>query len=94
MSPSPQDVEAIKRPVDRSELYVGDEMFFTGTIVEVAPMIRVDHRPVGTGEIGPVTAELRHLYSQAGHGRLEAWRKWLVPVYERIGGQVDEQALA
>jgi branched-chain amino acid aminotransferase len=75
-------LEVIERPVDRSELYVCDEMFFTGTMVEVAPVIRVDHRPVGSGEIGPVTAELRHRYSQAAHGRLEAYRHWLMPVYE------------
>ena len=75
-------LEVIERPVDRSELYVCDEMFFTGTMVEVAPVIRVDHRPVGSGEIGPVTAELRHLYSQAGCGRLKAYRHWLMPVYE------------
>ena len=78
------DLDVIERPVDRSELYVCDEIFFTGTMVEVAPVIRVDHRPVGTGEIGPVTAKLRHLYSQASHGRLETWRYWLVPVYERV----------
>lgn len=77
-------LEVTERPVDRSELYVCDEMFFTGTMVEVAPVIRVDHRPVGSGEIGPVTAELRQLYSQAGRGRLTAYRHWLMPVYESV----------
>jgi branched-chain amino acid aminotransferase len=77
-------LEVVERPVDRSELYVCDEMFFTGTMVEVAPVVRVDHRPVGSGQIGPVTAELRHLYTQAAHGRLEAWRQWLMPVYEPV----------
>ena len=86
-------VEVIERPVDRSELYVCDELFFTGTMVEVAPVIRVDHRPVGTGEIGPVTAKLRHLYSQAGHGRLEAWRHWLVPVHERVAEELSSDRL-
>jgi branched-chain amino acid aminotransferase len=80
-------LEVIERPVDRTELYICDEMFFTGTMVEVAPVIRVDHRPVGTGEIGPVTAELRHLYSQAAHGRLNAYRDWLMPVYESVPAQ-------
>ena len=80
-------LKVIERPVDRSELYVCDEVFFTGTMVEVAPVIRVDHRPVGTGEIGPLTAKLRHLYAQAAHGRLEAWRHWLMPVYESVPAQ-------
>jgi branched-chain amino acid aminotransferase len=78
-------LEVIERPIDRSELYVCDEIFFTGTMVELAPVIRVDHRPVGAGEIGPLTAQLRHLYTQASHGRLEAWRHWLMPVYEPVG---------
>ena len=77
-------LEVMERPMDRSELYVCDEMFFTGTMVEVAPVIRVDHRPVGSGEIGPVTAELRHLYSQAARGRLKAYRHWLMPLYECV----------
>ena len=46
-------LEVVERPVDRSELYVCDEVFFTGTAVEVAPVVRVDHRPVGTGAPGP-----------------------------------------
>jgi branched-chain amino acid aminotransferase len=83
-----------ERPVDRSELYVCDEIFFTGTMVEVAPVIRVDHRPVGRGEIGPVTTELRHLYTEAAHGRLEPWRQWLMPVYEaaRENVRINEPA--
>ena len=83
--------EVTERPVDRSELYVCDEIFFTGTMVEVAPVIRVDHRPVGSGQIGPVTAELRHLYTHAVRGRLEAYRHWLMPVYEAVAKEVDER---
>jgi branched-chain amino acid aminotransferase len=60
-------------------------------MVEVAPVIRVDHRPVGSGEIGPVTAELRQLYSQAGHGRLQAYRHWLMPVYEPVLKKASER---
>ena len=37
------------RSIDRSELYVGDEMFLCGTGVQICPVIEVDHRPVGTG---------------------------------------------
>ncbi len=74
-------LDVIERPVDRSELYVSEEMFFTGTAVEVAPVVRVDHRPVGSGTIGPLTAALRSLYVEATRGRLPAYRKWLVPVY-------------
>ena len=70
-----------ERRVDRSELYIGDELFFTGTAVEVAPITRVDHRPVGDGQIGPITRALRQLYTDATRGRLEAYRHWVAPVY-------------
>jgi branched-chain amino acid aminotransferase len=71
----------VERRIDRSELYCSDEMFFTGTAVEVGPVIRVDHRPVGNGQIGSITTELRRLYVEATRGRMAAYRKWVVPVY-------------
>jgi len=74
-------LEVVERRVDRSELYVCEEAFFTGTAVEVAPITRVDHRPVGEGRIGPVTAALRKLYNDAMRGRLAAYRQWVLPVY-------------
>ena len=42
------------RSIDRSELYVADEMFLCGTGVQISPVIEVDHRPVGSGEVGPI----------------------------------------
>ncbi|MEE9235535.1 MAG: hypothetical protein V3U28_08875, partial [Candidatus Acidoferrales bacterium] len=60
------------------------EIFFTGTAVELAPVVRVDHRPVGSGEIGPVTAALRKLYLDATQGRLSPYHKWILPVYRRV----------
>ena len=77
-------LEVVERSIGRSELYVSDEMFFTGTAVEVAPIVSVDHRPVGTGEIGPVTEKLRSLYAEATHGRIAAYRRWLWPVYRSV----------
>lgn len=74
-------LDVLERPIDRSELYLCDELFFTGTAVEIAPVVRVDHRPVGAGVIGLVASELRRLYVDATRGRLPAYRKWLVPVY-------------
>lgn len=76
------DVE--ERRVDRSELYVCEEAFFTGTAVELAPIVRVDHRPVGDARIGPLTAALRKLYLDATQGRLLAYRKWVLPVYHPL----------
>ncbi len=74
-------LEVVERPINRSELYICDELFLTGTAVGVAPVTRVDHRPVGDGEIGLVTRRLRQLYFDAARGHLPAYRKWLLPVY-------------
>ena len=74
-------LEVVERPIDRSELYVCDELFLTGTAVGLAPVTRVDHRPVGDGKIGAVTQRLRQLYFDAVRGRLPQYRKWLLPVY-------------
>jgi branched-chain amino acid aminotransferase len=75
------NMEVIERPVDRSELYVCDEVFFTGTAVEVAPVVEVDHRPVKSGAIGPVARQLRRLYYEATRGYLAHCQHWLRRVY-------------
>ncbi len=75
-------IEVVERPLERSELYVADEIFFTGTAVEVGPVTRVDHRRVGSGEIGPITEALRRLYFEAMRGRLPAWRQWVASAYQ------------
>jgi branched-chain amino acid aminotransferase len=69
------------RSVDRSELYVADEMLLCGTGVQVSPVIEVDHRPVGTGEVGPIAADLQQRYFDAVRGRTPRYRSWLTPVY-------------
>ena len=85
-------LEIVERPIDRSELYVCDELFLTGTAVGVAPVTRVDHHPVADGAIGVVTRSLRQLYVDATHGRMPAYRKWLLPVYRT--GQPPERGEA
>jgi branched-chain amino acid aminotransferase len=75
------NLEVVERSIDRTELYICDELFFTGTAVEVAPIVQVDHRPVGSGEIGPIAQKIRSLYMDATCGRIPAYRQWLWPVY-------------
>jgi branched-chain amino acid aminotransferase len=74
-------VETVVRSIDRSELYVADEVFLCGTGAQVSPVTSIDHRPVGTGSIGPITAELSRIYFDAVRGRLPAYADWLTPVY-------------
>lgn len=74
-------LQVVERSVDRSELYICDELFLTGTAVGIAPVVRVDHHPVRNGEIGSLTRRLLHLYFEATRGHLPAYRKWVQPVY-------------
>jgi branched-chain amino acid aminotransferase len=71
----------VERPLDRTEIYLCDELFLTGTAAEVTAVTQVDHRPVGTGVMGPITSELRSLYHDAVRGRLPKFRHWNVPIY-------------
>jgi branched-chain amino acid aminotransferase len=74
-------IEVVERPIDRSELYICDELFLTGTAVGIAPVVRVDHRPVRGGAIGAITRDVQQLYIDATRGRLGAYSAWLTPVY-------------
>ncbi len=71
----------VERDVDRSELYVADEVIFCGTGVQIVAVTSIDRRPVGTGEMGPVAGELRRLYFEAVRGNLAQYRHWCTPVY-------------
>ncbi len=70
------------RSVDRSELYVADEIFLCGTGVQVAPVIEIDHRKVGSGSVGALTRVIRDRYFDAVRGRLPEYRHWLTPIGE------------
>jgi branched-chain amino acid aminotransferase len=74
-------IRTVERPIDRSELYGADEVFFAGTGVQVVPVIEIDRRPVGTGARGPLTARLETLYFDIVRGLLPKYRAWCVPVY-------------
>jgi branched-chain amino acid aminotransferase len=76
-------VEVEERPVARSELYVADELFMTGTAAEVTPIIEVDNRKVGRGDVGIITRELQELYFNAVRGNIGRYKVWLTPVYEK-----------
>jgi branched-chain amino acid aminotransferase len=67
------------RSIDRSELYVADEMFLCGTGVQISPVIEIDHRPVGAGQIGPIGRLIRDRYFDAVRGRLPEYAHWLTP---------------
>ncbi|TAK27201.1 MAG: branched-chain amino acid transaminase [Chloroflexota bacterium] len=76
-------IETIERSIDRSELYLADELFLCGTGAQVSAVTSVDHRAVGSGEIGPITAKLQALYFDVAKGRNPKYAKWCTPAYDK-----------
>jgi branched-chain amino acid aminotransferase len=74
-------MSTMERSIDRSEIYVCDEAFLVGTGVQVASITRVEHRPIGTGMMGPVVIGLRELYFDVVRGKHPKYRQWCTPVY-------------
>ena len=65
------------RSIDRSELYVCDELFLCGTGVQISPVVEVDHRAVGDGKIGPIGRLMHDRYFAAVRGNLPQYQGWL-----------------
>jgi branched-chain amino acid aminotransferase len=72
-----------EREVDRTELYVADEVFFCGTGAEIQPVVEVDGYRVGDGAIGPVTARIERAYHDMVRGR-SRHAEWRVPIYGKV----------
>lgn len=75
------DLTVVERPIDRTEVYLCDEFFMTGTAAQVTAITRVDFRPIGSGVMGPTTAKLRALFQQIVRGQHPKYRHWNTPVY-------------
>jgi branched-chain amino acid aminotransferase len=77
-------IKVVQRSIDRTEVYICDEMFMTGTAAQVTAITKVDYRKIGDGQMGPVTTKLRKLYDDAVRGKLKNFRHWNYPVYEKM----------
>lgn len=69
-----------QRAVDRSEMYIADEVFVCGSSVGITPVLSIDRRPVGTGEAGKITRRLVEAYQACDRGRVPEFRRWLTPI--------------
>ena len=69
-------LELVERHIRRSELYLADEIFLTGTAAHVTPVGHVDNRPIGDGDVGPITRSLRDLYASAVRGNNSKYLHW------------------
>ncbi|RUU32404.1 aminotransferase class IV [Mesorhizobium sp. M6A.T.Ce.TU.016.01.1.1] len=73
----------VERDVDRTDLYLADEVMFLGTSAEILPIVAIDGRPVRDGCIGPLTAKLRTEYRALVRGERPERAAWLTPVWPR-----------
>ena len=71
----------VERSIDRTELYTCDELLLCGTGAQISPVVEVDRRPVGTGEVGEFTQELQSIYFGAVRGESPKYKDWTIPVY-------------
>ena len=75
-------IPVVEREIDRTELYVADEIFLCGTGAQIAPVGSVDHRPIGTGEMGELSRRLQKLYFDVARGNVPKYLGWCTPVYD------------
>jgi branched-chain amino acid aminotransferase len=87
-------IETVERSIDRSELYVADECFMTGTAAHVTAVTEVDRRLVGEGGTGKITKQLQQLYFDAIRGKNEKYAGWLTPARPRATQQSGEKVNA
>lgn len=76
-------IETIERQIDRSELYLADECFLTGTAAHVTPVLEIDHRKIGNGQVGSITKKLQDLYFNIVQGRNKKYLDWCTPAYTK-----------
>ena len=75
-------LKVVERSIDRTEIYLCQELLLTGTAAQVTAVTHVDHRPIGSGVMGPVASELRRWYDDVVRGRIPRYAAWNTAVYE------------
>jgi branched-chain amino acid aminotransferase len=73
-------IETVERAIDRSELYIAEEAFLTGTAAHITAVTEVDRRIIGSGEVGETTKRLQSLYFDAMRGKNGKYGRWVTPV--------------
>ena len=73
-------LEVVERSIDRTEVFIAEEVFLTGTAAQITAVTKIDHRPIGVGVMGPVTTKLRGRYEDIIRGRNERYQHWNVAV--------------
>ena len=75
------DLTILERRITRDELYIADEIFFTGTAAEVVPIRELDARQIANGKPGPISKKLQQMYTDQVRGQRDVHNHWLTPIY-------------
>ena len=71
-----------ERTIDRTELYLADEVFCCGTRAQIVYVESIDHRVIGNGQIGQITKQIQDLYFDVVKGKVEKYKEWCTPIYD------------
>jgi branched-chain amino acid aminotransferase len=74
-------IPVLERPIDRTEVYLCDELFMSGTAAQITAITRVDYRLIGNGQMGPITTQLRTLFNDVVRGNMPKYSQWNTAVY-------------
>ena len=73
-------LQVVERSIDRTEVFIAEEIFMTGTAAQIVAATKIDHRPVGTGKMGPITEKLRILFDDVVRAKNPKYQNWNVEV--------------
>jgi branched-chain amino acid aminotransferase len=73
--------QTVEREIPRTEIYFADEVFLTGTAAEITPVISIDGKKIGDGNIGKITEEVRKIYLDITMDKNKKYSKWITSVY-------------
>ena len=71
------------RDVDRTELYIADEIFYCGTGQEIMPILSVDKMLAGDGTAGKTTKTLQSEFTEIVRGNNQIFKSWISPTYKK-----------
>jgi len=73
-------LKVVERSIDRTEVFICEELFLTGTAAQLTAVTKVDHRPVGAGVMGPLTTKLRSLFDDVVRAKNPKYAQWNMAV--------------
>ena len=77
-------LDLIERSIDRSELYLADEVLLSGTAAHLTPVVELDSRPIGDGKPGPISTKLQEMYFEIVVGRNPKYMHWCTQASPRL----------